>query len=379
MTIFGVPWHELELDHVWQFLVDAGPEPLYWEAKGRELSRAEVRLQVCGFANSHEGGFLILGASETNAGWDLSGLSFPTDPPTWVSEVVGNGSVSPYPDGLDTRAFRVADDRWIAVTRIPPVATPPCNTAGRVYERVSGRTIPVTEPLRLASLFERGDQARARAEIGANGAAVEALRRGLSRPNHADTHIQFGLALAAAGYRPNISARLFSQRYEEDVISIITTGLARDSFGHPDGPVVYRDVSQDSRLFETNPQHRMGDAWSVKITWDGVVGINWVQAVTHTRVETVVEGPVRRAWAAADEMLDGVGARGGRHLRLTVAGAMFPPNPSDQPQWRADLPTLPMVSRGPLRPRTSEMVLSSIARELNRSIGSMEYEPPPDR
>ena len=28
MTIFGVPWHQLQLEHVEKFLADAGPEPL---------------------------------------------------------------------------------------------------------------------------------------------------------------------------------------------------------------------------------------------------------------------------------------------------------------------------------------------------------------
>ena len=103
--------------------------------------------------------------------WTLDGLAFPSDPTTWISEVVGNGGVNPYPDGLDTRAFRVAGDRLVAVVSIPPVSTPPCNTGGRVYERVSGRTIPVREPLRLAALFERGDQARIAASTRANAAA----------------------------------------------------------------------------------------------------------------------------------------------------------------------------------------------------------------
>jgi hypothetical protein len=95
----------LELEHVRRFLADAGPEPLFWEAKGTELSRSEVRLQACGFANSHDGGFLILGVSETNVVWTLDGLAFPSDPTTWISEVVGNGGVNPYPDGLTRERF----------------------------------------------------------------------------------------------------------------------------------------------------------------------------------------------------------------------------------------------------------------------------------
>jgi hypothetical protein len=68
VTIFGVPWTELDLPDVEAFLEQADDEPLLWEAKGTQLDPNEVRRQVCGFANSHEGGFLILGASRAKGG-----------------------------------------------------------------------------------------------------------------------------------------------------------------------------------------------------------------------------------------------------------------------------------------------------------------------
>ena len=102
----------------------------------------------------------ILGATEANGRWVLDGLEFPADPPTWVTDVIGDHAVLPYPDGLDTKAFSVGDARHVAVVRIPPVATPPCNTGGRVYERVSGRTIPVRDPTRLAKLFSSKETRR---------------------------------------------------------------------------------------------------------------------------------------------------------------------------------------------------------------------------
>ncbi|MGH2885863.1 MAG: hypothetical protein ACRDPA_24745, partial [Solirubrobacteraceae bacterium] len=188
-----MPWTELRLDDVRDFLDAAGPEPLLWEAKGGEPSKGEVRLQVCGFANNHEGGFLILGAPQAGNGWELDGMEFPTDPTTWVTDVVGNGAVRPYPDGLDTKAFVVADRRHLAVVRILPIATPPCNTGGRVYERVSGQTIPVREPLRLAALFARGDEARQAADTRSQLAAIDAMHGGPVWPNFDGTHIQFGL------------------------------------------------------------------------------------------------------------------------------------------------------------------------------------------
>ncbi len=77
MTIFGVPWNDPKLEHVEEFLADAGPEPLLWEAKGIKADKSEIRRQVCGFANSHEGGYLIIGANETAGCWHRRRCSHP--------------------------------------------------------------------------------------------------------------------------------------------------------------------------------------------------------------------------------------------------------------------------------------------------------------
>jgi hypothetical protein len=64
VTIFGVPWDELALEHVESFLADAGGEGLTWEAKGTELPHpGTVAKHVCGFANAVDGGYLLLGAA----------------------------------------------------------------------------------------------------------------------------------------------------------------------------------------------------------------------------------------------------------------------------------------------------------------------------
>jgi hypothetical protein len=380
VTIFGVPWGDLELDHVRHFLADAPSEPLLWEAKGVKAHPDEIRKQVCGFANSHEGGYLIIGAEQGSDGsWSLSGVTFRDEAPLWISNVVGDRErgVRPYPEGLDTRALPTADGRQVAIVRIPPIATPPCITRGTVYERVSGRTITATEPLRLAELFARGDQARRGAELKANHAAVDMLRRGLSHPHHADTHIQFGLGLSAAGCAPDISSRLFSHHFELCVVSSIQTVLSQDGLAQPGGPTILPDMSQEARMFEIrSADARLGNNWIVRITWNGAIGIYWVQGVWQTRVESVVSGPLREAWTAADEMLDLLTPHGGRHLTIVVAGAMFPPNPAELPHWDQPPSGLPVVARGPLSRGVSDIVLASIERELRRATGEVVYEPP---
>ena len=142
----GKELHGLALDDVRELLDDAESEPLHWEAKGIAIKPGEVRRQICGFANSHDGGFLILGTDVQDGAWVLDGVEFPTDDlPSWVSSVAEG--VQPYPDGLDTQPIRVDDRRRIAVVWVPPTPTAPCNAHGTVYERVSGRTGQRSRPV----------------------------------------------------------------------------------------------------------------------------------------------------------------------------------------------------------------------------------------
>ena len=337
--------------------------------------RGEVRRQVCGFANSHDGGFLIIGADESGGLWSLDGVEFPDEPPLWISSVVGDGGVTPYPDGLDTRSFRRADGRYVAVVRIPPIATPPCNAHGTVYERVSGRTISVREPLRLAALFERGDGARTRANDKAALAASTAMLRGVGHRDHGDEFIQFGLGVAAAGYEPDIASRLFSQSVEQDVWAVFEAVLRTDML-QPHPPIL-TETTQDSRILETERNHTLGDSWSLRISWDGAIGIWWTKAITQTVIESIVDGPIRIAWTALEKMLGSLGAKDPHYSYLTIAGGRFPANPRELPQWGAERPKLPMVSRGPLAGLVTDDMLASVDRELQRALGEMAYEPEP--
>jgi hypothetical protein len=370
--------HELTLDHVRNFLGDAGPEPLLWEAKGTKLDRREVRNQVCGFANSHDGGYLILGADDKSGGWKLDGVSFPDEPPVWVSNIVGDGGVVPYPDGLDTKALMVDDEKYVAVVWIPPSPTPPCNAGGTVFERVSGKTIPVREPLRLAALFERGDAGRATARDRSVGAAKEALYRGREHMAYAAEVLQFGLGLAAVGYDADPAAVIFRAGYEAQVRSSISSVLPHGIGGQH--ITVYATTAQDSRTFATDtPEKRLGFWWSVEVDWHGVVSIYCVTATSNAGDRSIVfRDPLRAAWTCAEELLGPLGAVGERHLTITAAGADFPSNgtPSGvlvQPMIGSE--RWPTVLRGPLTSAVSDGALKSIERELSRAAGETVYEP----
>lgn len=371
MTIFGPAWGGLDLDALGRFLADAEPKPLLWEAKGIEAKAGEVRRQVCGFANSHDGGYLIIGASQGDDGsWTLDGVEFPDEPPTWVANVVGNGGVNPYPDGLDTKSLPTADGRFVAVVRVPSSPTPPCNAHGTVYERVSGRTISVREPLRLAELFARGDEAHREAQKNADAAARQILIAGRDSGRYGPTHVQFGLGAAAAGYQSGVASRLFGRAFEERVLACIGTLAHGPTLGPPRLELT---VTQDSRQFVSEGTERLlGRSWIIRATWHGDIGIYWTQAIDTPEIHSVIEGPARQAWAGADDLLNALAARGARYLRVDIAGGSFPPNESNR--LRPLDPPRTVVGRGPLAPGVHGAVLASIERELRRATGEMAYE-----
>jgi hypothetical protein len=253
---------------------------------------------VCGFANSHDGGYLIIGASQGDDGcWALDGIEFPDEPPTWVANVVGNGGVNPYPDGLDIKSFPTADGKHVAVVWVPPSPTPPCNAHGTVYERVSGRTISVREPLRLAELFARGDRARREAQTNADAMARYMLIAGRDLEGYSPTHPQFGLGLAAAGYLPGVESRLFSRAFEERVLACIEALEHGPSLAGRPRP--RPTVTQDSRQFVSEgTEQLLGRSWIVRATWHGDIGMYWTQAVETTEISSIIEGPLTQSWTS---------------------------------------------------------------------------------
>ena len=165
-TIFGCESGSLSLDHVRAFLASADAEGLQWEAKGRRLDEHSIGKTVCAFSNSHDGGYLILGANcDADGRFTLGGLAFADEPRLWISNVVRDG-LRPYPR-IDIHAFPIDETNHVAVVWTPPLADPPCICRGTVYERVTGASPVVKDPSRLAELYQRGDLAHASARVAA--------------------------------------------------------------------------------------------------------------------------------------------------------------------------------------------------------------------
>ncbi|MGA2455671.1 MAG: RNA-binding domain-containing protein [Solirubrobacteraceae bacterium] len=365
MTVFGPEWGALELTDVEAFFREAPPEPLTWEAKG-ELDPHGVRKAVCGFANAHDLGYVVIGVQvgDESEAWTLGGAVFPNaDPPNDVTNLIAGGGVSPYPDGLDVRAWQVADDLHVAVVRVPPVATPPANVKGTVYERVSGKTIPVRDPARLAALFGRGDSARANAQASAERAAHRLLDR--FAVEHPQQSSQFALAIAATGYAPDISSRLFTERFVAGARSSIGTVLARDVLLGGQTPPMFPEFSQDALVLSTEAVHPLGWSWAVCASWDGAIAIHWsIDALAQVENILSADGPLRAAWSCAEEVLSMLGPAGPRYLHLIPADGRFPAIEHGPPSIR----------RGPIGGR-DDAVLASIQREMQRATGEAAFEP----
>lgn len=370
MTVFGPSWAELELGDLEAFLRGAPAEPLLWEGKA-DMRPERLRKHVTGFANGHDVGYLILGADQHDDGtWTLDGIKFPTgDPPNDITNLIANRGVTPYPDGLDVRPFEVGDAKHVAVVRIPPVATPPCNTGGTVYERVSGKTIPVTDPARLAELIHRGDDARRAAEEKAHSAALRVLERAPAEPEN----VAFAVGIAAAGYAPDISSRLFSERFKLGLQSSIETVLVGDERMGSAGTRIEQRVTQEAIMLRSAAIHRVGWSWTVRGSWDGALGVHWTMAVPRTSVEVVVSQALRAALLSAREVLDMLAPSGPRYLHAIVklgeTQLVYSGFPGTEPT-----PDRLTVKRVLVPGADFGEVLDSIGRELERATGIMVYE-----
>jgi hypothetical protein len=387
-TIFGVPWSELRLKHVAAYLEQADDEPLLWEAKGTKLDPKEVRRQVCAFANGHEVGYLILGADRDSAPdapkWRLDGVEFPDEPRTWIAEIVGDpeGGVRPRPD-FDVAAWEAANGH-VAVVRVTPTSTPPCVANGTVYERLPGKTQTVRDPLILAGLFARGDEARKRAQAFANRAArtvMDALggeagsfRRPWTPIDQAadkDTtaddaaHVRFAVGVAATGTAPNVAGRLFRDEFATEIWTQLRdrpTGLPVN-FGRPPDPV---DVSQEALTWRHELHGHVDSITVVRAAWDGSAAVGQKLATEDVYPDSLAEQQMAPQWCLADQLVQRLGGFGDLYITVLVEGGRFP---------RRKERVAIVMRRGPVLPGVDDEHVASLGRELMRALGHLAPEP----
>ncbi|MDQ3880475.1 MAG: ATP-binding protein [Chloroflexota bacterium] len=370
VSIFGVPWGELTLDDVTAFLREADDEPLLWEAKGTALDKREICRQVCGFANSHEGGYLILGADRVTAAgadartWTVEGVPFRDEPRTWISNVIGNleRGVRPMPD-FDVASWPTARGH-VAVVRVAPTPTPPCITNGTLYERIPGKTITVRDPLRLADLYARGDRARTDAQARADRAAAT-LHSSQARLGDA---IEFTVAVAATGNSHDIAAKLFRQEFADalwDRLDQRPQGLPVP-FRQPPDAVVWSQHALSCSHQTRGPASALTIA---RASWDGGVALHQQLDTHDARVESLVSSCVEPAWRMADELLRELGAFGDVYVSVLFSGGPFSPAAPPQEDLTIEL------RRGPLLPGVDPLHVATVTRELQRALQIPAPEP----
>ncbi|MEA2331634.1 MAG: hypothetical protein QOH58_1772 [Thermoleophilaceae bacterium] len=369
-TIFGPEFEALQLADLQAFLDRADDEPLEWEAKGTEVTSRMVRDAVGGFANSHDGGFLILGVYQQAYGWHLDGFPVPDEPILWISNVIGDG-VRPIPV-FKVRPLKIeGTDRHVVVVRVDPIATPPCISNGTVFERVPGATKRVLDPQRLAELYARGDRAHAEAQGKARRLRRTMLDLGRLHPMYQSNRVQVALTAATAGYQSDVSGRLFTPRFREKLWELSEHTLLS---GAPNNLVERRaDISQDThRLTSAAPSMGMSNGWIAQGTWDGAGGIFWVIEQEVSRNDSLTENVIAPAWRAAIALLEAVGGYGPSYVALCVCGGGHPPNIET---FGADPEPGTKLDRGPIDRTVEGLDLESVRRELDRALHIDAFEP----
>jgi hypothetical protein len=394
--LFPSPWTSIELDDVRAFLADAGEEGVTWEAKADDdagrLRPDSIRKAACGLANQI-GGYLILGArwDKRSKRWDLPGIAAPDDEPRlWLGKVLRR--LNPEPR-CDPRVWTLDDERIVAVVQVEPVDEAPCMTPqGRVYERVSGETLPVEDPALLDRLFRRGQAARDRAQQFADHAA----RRALDAPRWRDERsLGVAVALTSIGRETDdITSRLAVPTFRKAIVEALWRLIGNQqpddiqTWWQQDAFTVFAHYTP-KRVFDLQ-----GDAsvrrstWLVQASWDGAVAVSGTFSDLAVEDLSAMNEVVRPGWNECATLIDRLGGYGPARLtvgvhatqpaRIAVPGVLLkspPPKPPPRGTPYAGLPEETWIRRPVRVAEPDEEVLDGIARELQRAAGIESLEP----
>lgn len=343
------------------FLADAGDEGLTWEAKGHKQPHADaVRKAVSGFANSR-GGVLLIGAEQGPGGtWSFPGIAWHADEPnTWLSSTIHAG-LHPVPP-FEIQVFERPDGRQAAAVEVRPVAVPPCVTSdGRVFQRVSGQTLPVTDQRVLAELFVRGEQARQTAEATARRAAerIQVETTAVLSPDDG----LFSVALSPTSSPGDKAAVLFSREFADSAARLVESSLQPEP--HLRYPVS-RWVRQDA-LGVTTQSRELGKSWTLAAYWDGSVAVAF-SAVSEEVHYSELQPFIERGWRALIPTLRDYGGQGECHLVIRL-------NPRNVELQKRRVGQTEISRWTELRDPTPDET-SSVERELKRAFREFAWEP----
>lgn len=394
-NLFGVPWAKLDRSDLERFLDEASEEGVTWEAKGGGEGQVRprpdaLRKAACGFANQI-GGYLIIGASRKDGKWRLDGIEAPTEEPKlWIGQILRR--LQPVPRFEVSEAFELADNKVAIVVKVEPVAVPPCMTPdGRVFERVSGETLPVEDPVLLDHLLRRGEHARGRAEHFARRAA----ERAIALPDWPTQHsLSIAVGMASVGRETDdISSRLFTESAHDAIVKSIWELL--DGI-QPEGIDIGQWQDAYTAIADSPVSDRYDGATIAGVTrttrflqanWDGSVAAGaWfsddpLQDAIHP--EQLIANFWRQA-ATIGQLLGGYGPtylhvliRVAKSSAVEVYGqvARIAGRPPPKGTLYAKLPALTEMGRLLNGTEPDEDIVNSLRRELQRAGGIRTDEP----
>jgi hypothetical protein len=399
IDLFGVPWSEIELGTIQGFLSSAGEEGVTWEAKADDsrghLRPDSIRKAACGLANQI-GGYLFLGATKEPQGtWRLPGIKVPDrEPELWIGKILRQLRPTPR---FEAKAWKLPDgSRTVFVVQIEPVAEPPCMTPhGRVYERVSGETLPVEDPALLDKLFRRGAGARSRASESAFAAA----KRALNTPDWAfERVLSMALSLAPLGRETDdISSLLFTQKTREQITAATESVIEKVKPGSsPDDHDLLQQQDAFAQLAHFDEQRHYGlnnsvksvsrSTWLSQANWDGSVatGLTFLDGdiLNAPPLDLIIES----CWEAMIPLVKRLGGYGSAQLTLLVdttdrddnlgfvVGRRRPPEGT----LYSGLSGLTRLDRVCDSDSVDTAIVQSLAREVKRAAGIIEDEPAPN-
>lgn len=390
-------------------LVDC-EEGVTWEAKADDergrLHPDSLRKAACGLAN-RIGGYVIVGAKWDKVAncWRLPGITPPDEEPElWIGKVLRGLRPTPR---FEPRAWTLDDGRVVAVVWVEPVDEPPCMTPkGNVFERVSGETLPITDPARLDALFRGGQEARARAEQFADRAAARAL----DPPGWTlDRSVAISVALASVGRETDdISSRLFVPSFREGIVKALWDFFraghgAVGQFVQP-GNIETRP-EQDAftvlahfgdghvLLPEQSAQRQSRSTWLLQATWDGAIAAAAIFSEPAVELLSGFDQVVMPGWHEAVPLVQRLGGYGpaqltvGLHaapdrsddheLKVAVEAGLTPAPPPPPPKHTlyAHLPAHTWIRRWISVAEPTHDTLGSIQREVQRAAGIESWEP----
>ncbi len=370
-----MPISALTAEHVRAFLAEAEEEGVTWEGKadgpeGRGRLRPEhVRNGVCALANQI-GGHFIVGATKRDREWQLVGVGQRGEPALWLDRALDG--LRPLPR-CEHRVFDLGDGRWAAVIRVEPLTQTPCMTLdGQVFERVSSESVRVTEPVRLAALFTRGEQARERAEAHASR-AVRVLQQAVGQP----LGVGVTLGLVAASYEDDIGSRLFHSRFRTQLDGAFEARLFSELSLPTRAPSPEDHAIRQSYMQRT---YGIGEvSWLVRAQWDGTVGVSARLTGSILKHGSLFDLVLLPAWRLAADLVAALGGYGDARMHLALEQRAIAYQLGD---FYRGLPGLTELTRWADVAEPSGDVVGSVQRELQRAAGLWSFEglpdPPPD-